>query len=184
MNRHTLGLAFFAAVILAASMLHDPGVLAALAVVGLLAAWPHTRWVAARTLVFPLLFAGVTLGAYALFGLWQNGKLPDTLPSMLLRVAAMSVWSFALVKKVDLVHALEGFGGIQFLLVVTRSQITLFAQSAEEAGRAYRSRTITPPSLAARWRFYAALYAALLEKALHQSKTVARAMRSRGLFDA
>jgi len=184
MNRDTLMLVLYCAMILAASALHDPLMLGILAGIGLGVSYPHVRWVLTRTLLFPLLFTGITLGAYALVGYWQNGTIPQTLPVILLRIGAMSVWSFALVKRVNFIRALDGFGTLQFLLVITRSQVELFARNAEEAGRAYRSRSITPPTLKARWRFYASLYAALLEKALHESRNVSRAMRSRGVFDA
>ena len=184
MNRDTLILILFCAMILVASALHDPFVLGMLAVLGLAASYPHIRWVVKRTLLFPLLFTGITLGAYAGLGYWQTGTIPETLPSILLRIGAMSIWSFALVKRVNLIRALDGAKGLQFLLVVTRSQVELFARSAEEAGRAYQSRSITPPTLGAKWRFYAGLYASLLEKALHESRNVSRAMRSRGVFDA
>lgn len=184
MNRDTLLLAVFVAMLMSASAIHEPLLLAVLLLGGIAASYPHTRWVITRTLLFPLLFTGITLGAYALFIYWQTGALPETLAVILLRIMAMSVWSFALVKRVNLIRALEGFSGLQFLLVISRSQIELFARSAAEAKRAYRSRSIAPPSLFATWRFYAGLYAALLEKALQQSKNVSRSMRSRGVFDA
>lgn len=184
MNRDMSLLLLYSSFILVASMLHDTYWLSLLIVMGAGASYPHTRWVLKRTLMFPMLFTVVTLGSYALLFYWQNGSLPSNLPVIVLRIVAMSIWSFALVKRVDLIRALAHFKGLQFLLVVTRSQIELFAQSAEEARLAYKSRSIITPSWSTTWKFYAGLYASLLEKALHRSKEVSMAMRSRGLFDA
>lgn len=184
MNRHTLLFALYGSLMVSATFIHEPLWLWILGAVVWSSAFPNHLWVLKRTLTFPLFFAGVSLGGYAAFGYFASGALPENLGLIALRVFVMTLTAFTMAKRVNLVRAVAPLKGVQFILIVTLSQIAHFQKAVREAEMAYKSRCITPPTLRHRWRFYAGVYADLLEKAVHQSHMVSRGMKSRGLFDA
>jgi len=181
--RESYKLGFYAVMVLSASFIHSPLGLFLIAALALILAYPKTIRVLLPTLRFPLLFTSITLLSYIGYEAYFGNNVLHHAVLIAMRVFAMSVWSFWLIECVDLLKALHFAPRLQLLFTLAYSNIILLKTTHLEATLAFKSRHIEPPTLPVQWRFYRALWGSLLEKALHNAKESAYAMRSRGVFD-
>ena len=189
MNRRSphLLLAAYALSLVILSFLHQPGLLAGLLGLTLLAAgraaWPLLKQSLAAILVFNL---SVSLGDLALQA-WQGQMGTATghyLLTMNLRVLLMVFLGGWLVRRVHLLQALAPWPTAALILTLTLGQIETYRRLLADFRLAFMSRHPAPPRLRARVRHGASQATTLLDKSLAASTEASQALRSRGAFDA
>ncbi|MCX7898171.1 MAG: hypothetical protein N2441_09905 [Rhodocyclaceae bacterium] len=100
-----------------------------------------------------------------------------------LRALTMTFLVFSCIAHVDLAKALQRWPTLVLLLTVTLGQIQCLYEILRRYRLAQQSRMIGPTRLAERYRLSAAQAMALFEHAEAHTQLVARAMRSRGVFE-
>lgn len=183
MNRARRWLFAYAAALVGLGFVHHAGVLAALLGAALAAAgavrWRLLRRAAAALLLFNL---SVSL-AYALVAAGQGRPVAEVLLTMNLRVLLMVFLGFWLVDRVRLLDALAGWPLARLVATLAIGQIGAYRRLLDDGRLAFRSRCPQPGAVD-RLRQAGAQGGALFDKSLQATEQVARAMRSRGAFDA
>lgn len=181
MRERLLLLAYVSAV-LAATLVHDPGLLAALLATTLALAGRDMLAVLGRTLRTVLVFnLAVSAGYLVLASLQQEPPWP-TLLRLNLRVLALTALTFLFIARVNLFRALGFSRSLTWLLVLAYSQTLAFRRVFDDFRLALVSRSLGRPRLQDRYRASAAAAAWLLDKGLASARETAQALRSRGFF--
>jgi cobalt/nickel transport system permease protein len=172
----------YAAAVIAATAVHDPwwligGLLVAAASAGRQA--PTIGWRALRAVLLFNLVISVGYVAGALFG---QAVSIDYLILVNLRVYLLIFLTFTLAAKVDLLRALSFSRGLSFLATLALSQIITFRRLFEELRLAVESRRLRRPRLRERYLQNAAAAVHLFDRAEHDAREIALAMRARGFF--
>jgi cobalt/nickel transport system permease protein len=172
----------YAIALVAATAIHDPWWLAAgLFVVAVLAGRqaPTIGWRALRAVLFFNLVVSVGYAAGALFG--QTVSL-DYLILINIRVYLLTFLTFTLASKIDILRALRFSRSLTYLVTLVLSQIITFRRLFEDLRLAGESRRLRRLRLRERYLQSAAAAAHLFDRAEHDAREIALAMRSRGFF--
>lgn len=172
----------YAAAVIAATAVHDPwwliaGLLVAAASAGRQA--PTIGWRALRAVLLFNLVISVGYMAGALFG---QAVSIDYLILVNLRVYLLIFLTFTLAAKVDLLRAISFSRGLSYLATLALSQIITFRRLFEELRLAAESRRLRRPRLRERYLQNAAAAVHLFDRAEHNAREIALAMRARGFF--
>lgn len=169
-------------VVIAATFVHDPCWLAA----GLLAAAVLAGrqslaigWRALRAVLFFSLLISLGYLATALFG--QPVSL-DYLILVNIRVFFLIFLTFTLAAKVDILRALSFSRSLTYVTTLALSQIITFRRLFEDLRLAAESRRLRRLPLRERYLQSAAAAAHLFDRAEHDAREIALAMRARGFF--
>lgn len=173
--------------IVALTVIHDPWVLAALALVALSAllacegVWAGLRLLLRTLVVLALINGAISLGYIALAE-WRDEAWGVVVARLNLRVALLTLLALWLVRHIDPLRLSARWPALHFLIALTLGQIQLLRRLLREQGEAWRSRS---PTTGWRGRLHASTRqtTALLEKAEAQSQALNEGMRARGLFD-
>ncbi|UHD16553.1 energy-coupling factor transporter transmembrane protein EcfT [Thiocapsa bogorovii] len=167
---------------IAATAIHDPWWLAAgLLVVAVLAGRqaPTIGWRALRAVLFFNLVISVGYAAGALFG--QAVSL-DYLILINIRVYLLTFLTFTLASRIDILRALRFSRNLTYLVTLVLSQIITFRRLFEDLRLAAESRRLRRLRLRERYLLSAATAVHLFDRAEHDAREIALAMRSRGFF--
>lgn len=172
----------YAIALVAATAIHDPWwLVAGLFVVAVLAGRqaPTIGWRALRAVLFFNLVISVGYAAGALFG--QTVSL-DYLILINIRVYLLTFLTFTLASKIDILLALRFSRSLTYLVTLVLSQIITFRRLFEDLRLAAESRRLRRLRLRERYLQSAAAAAHLFDRAEHDAREIALAMRSRGFF--
>ncbi|MCP5191142.1 MAG: ABC transporter permease [Pseudomonadales bacterium] len=183
MNRaHVLLLAYGLAVV-AATLVHDPRVLAAGLGLVLLLAGRQAPAILLRALRAVLVFnLAVSLG-YVMVAALRHEPPWETLLLINLRVLAITTLTFLFIARVNLFQALGFSRTLTYLLGLAYSQSMAFRRVHDDFRLALVSRSLQRPALKDRYRASAAAAAWLLDKGLAGARETAQALRTRGFFN-
>lgn len=172
----------YAIALVAATSIHDPWWLAAgLLVVASLAGRqaPTIGWRALRAVLFFNLVISLGYAAGALFG--QTVSV-DYLILVNIRVYLLTFLTFTLASRIDLLRALSFSRNLSYLVTLVLSQIISFRRLFEDLRLAAESRRLRRLRLRERYLLSAAAAVHLFDRAEHDAREIALAMRSRGFF--
>ena len=96
------------------------------------------------------------------------------------RTSLLTFAAFLMIDRVNLFSALSFSGNLTYLLTLSYSQILTFRGVLSELVLSLRSRTITRPGRRDLYRFVSAAVYLFLDRALHNSREITLAMKSRG----
>jgi cobalt/nickel transport system permease protein len=168
--------------VLAATLVHDPrwlaaGLLLAAALTGRSA--PAVALRALRAVVFFSL--AVSLG-YAAGGLFGQAVSVDYLILVNIRVFLLIFLTFAVAARVDFLRALNFSRDLTYLTTLALSQIITFRRLFEDLRLAAQSRRLRRLRLRQGYLQSAAAVVHLFDRAEHDAREIALAMRARGFF--
>ena len=172
----------YASAVIAATSIHDPAWLAVgLLVVASLAGRqaPKIGW---RALQAVLLFNLVISVGYAASALFGQAVSVDYLILVNIRVYLLIFLTFTLASRIDILRALSFSRGLSYLATLVLSQIISFRRLYEDLRLAAESRRLRRLRLRERYLQSAAAAVHLFDRAEHDAREIALAMRSRGFF--
>jgi cobalt/nickel transport system permease protein len=172
----------YAVAVLAATSIHDPlwlvvGLLLAFAAAGREA--PTIGWRALRAVLVFNLVISVGYAASALFG--QTVSV-DYLILVNLRVFLLIFLTFTLAARVDFLRAVNFSRPLTYLTTLVLSQIITFRRVFEDLRLAGESRRLRRLRLRESYLQSAAAAVHLFDRAEHDAREIALAMRARGFF--
>lgn len=172
----------YAAAVITATAVHDPwwlagGLLASAAVAG-----RQAPTIGGRALRAVLFFNLVVSVGYAAGGLFGQAVSIEYLILVNLRVYVLIFLTFTLVARVDFLRALSFSRVLSFLATLALSQIITFRRLFEDLRLAAESRRLRRLRLRERYLQSAAAAVHLFDRAEHDAREIALAMRARGFF--
>lgn len=183
MNRAQAQLLAYLATVITATLVHEPGLLAAGLALTLLLAGRRAPALLRRTLRTVLVFnLAVSLG-YLLVATFLDEAPWDTLLLINLRVLAITTLTFLFIERVNLFQALGFSRTLAYLLGLAYSQAMALRRVHDDFRLALVSRSPHRPALKDRYRASAATAAWLLDKGLAGAREAAQALRARGFFN-
>lgn len=182
MHRDRLALFLYLAALLAGSLVHHPGWLAAGLAGVLLLAGRDAMAILRRVVTVVLVFNAVVSLSYAALAWWQDASPWSTLLRLNLRVLLLTALSFLFMARVNLFRALDFSRDLTFALGLAYSQALVFRRAQQDFQMALVSRSLRRPGLLDRYRASAAAASWFMEKAVHAARQSALALRSRGFF--
>jgi cobalt/nickel transport system permease protein len=171
------------AAVVGATFVHDPAWLAALLVAVLLLQGRHALGVFKRALVAILLVNLSVSLAWIAWSVWQDAPWLTLVLRLNLRVLLIAVLTFGMLRRIDVVRAVDGFPALRFVTVLVLGQIRTLSRALADFRDAFVSRSPTRPPLRLRFAGAGRQAAALIEKAERQSDELNQGMRARGFFD-
>jgi cobalt/nickel transport system permease protein len=175
-------LAYLAAVV-AATLVHEPALLAAALAVAVAAAGSDRWRLLRRTLLAVIAFnLAVSLG-YAVVAFWRGDFNAQYLLLANLRVLLLVFLGVWFAARVDLIAAIGVSPTLTFVATLTLGQLRAFERIVNDFALAFASRNPAPPRLIDRAHHAAAQGIALMDKTMAAATESAMAMRSRGAFD-
>lgn len=181
--RDTLRLALYLSAVLAATLVHEPGVLAGGLGIALVCCG-RMRGVLLRKAFFAVLPVNLMISAGLVLAGGLAGSIDGNALLLLnLRVLLLSLLVAWTVHAVDFDRVLARWPAARRWLAIVRIHIGLLQRQASDYRIAFASRSAEPPTLATRYRAVAAHGLGLLDKAVQNAEATTLAMRSRGALD-
>jgi cobalt/nickel transport system permease protein len=172
----------YAIALVAATSIHDPWWLAAgLLVVAVLAGRQAPR-IGRRALRAVLFFNLVISVGYAAGALFGQAVSVDYLILVNIRVYLLICLTFTLASRIDLLRAFSFSRNLTYLVTLVLSQIIAFRRLFEDLRLGAESRRLRRLRLRERYQQSAAAAVHLFDRAEHDTREIALAMRSRGFF--
>jgi cobalt/nickel transport system permease protein len=174
--------AYLAAVV-AVTMVHHAGVLAAaLALAIALAGRDAPRLARRAAIAVGTFFAAVATG-YVAVSLWRGERPWRFLLLVGLRVYLLTFCTLLLGARVNALRALSFSRTLVYVLTLAYSQTLAFRRLLDDFRLAFASRAVRRPGMADRYRHSARATAFFLGKAMKETQEITMAMTSRGFFD-
>lgn len=180
--RDRLLLLGYAAAVLSATSIHDPLWLAVGLLLALLAAGRDAPRLMRRTLLAMLAFSAVVSVGYATAGLLAGNFDPDYLIRVNIRVFLLTFLTSLLAARIDFLRALSFSPALTYLATLVLSQIITFRRLFEDLRLAAESRRLRRLRLRESYLQSAAAAVHLFDRAEHDAREIALAMRARGFF--
>lgn len=176
-------LACYLVVVVLATLVHSPLILAAGLALTLLLAGRQALTILRRAVLTVLAFNLLVSLSYAVLA-WIEGRFSAGYLILLnLRVLLLTSLTYLAMARIDLFRAMGFSRTLTYLLTLAYSQTLSFRRLYHEMRLALASRSITRLSLRDLYRHGAASGSFFVEKALGDATETALAMRSRGFFD-
>jgi cobalt/nickel transport system permease protein len=172
----------YAVAVLAATLVHDPWWLAGGLLLALLAAGRDAPRLMRRTLLAMLAFSAVVSVGYAVAGLLAGNLDLEYLIRINIRVCLLTFLTSLLAARVDFLSALNFSRGLTYLATLVLSQIITFRRLFEDLRLAAESRRLRRLRLRESYLQSAAAAVHLFDRAEHDAREIALAMRARGFF--
>jgi len=172
----------YAVAVIAATLVHDPwwlagGLLVAVALAGRQA--PTIGWRALRAVLF---FNFVISAGYAAGALFGQPVRVDYLILVNIRVYVLIFLTFTLVARIDFLRGVNFSRSLTYLATLALSQIITFRRLFEDLRLAAESRRLRRLRLRESYLQSAAAAVHLFDRAEHDAREIALAMRARGFF--
>lgn len=179
-------LSAWAALVVAASFVHDPRLLAAGLVPAAALAGRGALRAARRAAIAVALFcAAVTLPWLALAA-WRGEPSMEVAATAVarinLRAFLLTYLTLGVFARIDVPRSLSFSRPLAVGSTIVAAQIRLLRRVLDEHRAAFEARTLGSASRATRLAHVASSVGALTARALHESEEIAAAMESRGLF--
>lgn len=181
MKDRLLLLGYLVAVV-AATSVHDPHWLAAGLLLAAGLAGRSAPAIALRALRAVVFFSMVVSLGYAAGGLFGQAVSLDYLILVNIRVFLLIFLTFALAARIDFLRALNFSHGLTYLATLALSQIITFRRLFEDLRLAAESRRLRRLALRQGYLQSAAAAVHLFDRAEHDAREIALAMRARGFF--
>jgi len=176
-------LGLYLSAVVAITMVHDLGALAATLAGVLALAGREALRLLRRALLTVALFNGVVTATYLALAA-VDGRVSWYYVGLInLRVVLLTTLTFLAAARIDPFRALAFSPTLTYLLSLASSQALALRRTFEDFRLALRSRSPTPPGLRDRYRHSAAAASYLIQKALADAGETAYTLRSRGFFD-
>ena len=172
----------YATAVIAATTIHDPWWLAAGLLLVAFWAGRQARTIGWRALRAVLLFNLVISLGYAAGALFGQPVSIDYLILVNLRVYFLIFLTFTLASRIDILRALRFSRDLTYLVTLALSQIIPFRRLFDDLRLAAESRRLRRLRLRERYLQSAAAAVHLFDRAEHDARETALAMRSRGFF--
>jgi cobalt/nickel transport system permease protein len=172
----------YAVAVLAATLVHDPWWLAGGLLLAMLAAGRDAPRLMRRTLLAMLAFSAVVSVGYAVAGLLAGNLELEYLIRINIRVCLLTFLTSLLAARVDFLRALNFSRGLTYLATLVLSQIITFRRLFEDLRLAGESRRLRRLRLRESYLQSAAAAVHLFDRAEHDAREIALAMRARGFF--
>jgi cobalt/nickel transport system permease protein len=172
----------YAIAVLAATLVHDPWWLAGGLLLAMLAAGRDAPRLMRRTLLAMLAFSAVVSVGYAVAGLLAGNLELEYLIRINIRVCLLTFLTSLLAARVDFLRALNFSRGLTYLATLVLSQIITFRRLFEDLRLAGESRRLRRLRLRESYLQSAAAAVHLFDRAEHDAREIALAMRARGFF--
>lgn len=169
--------------VVAATLVHDPVVLGS-ALLATLALQGRAAPSILRQALFAVVLVNITVSlAWVVAAAWQGEPWLALVLRLNLRVLLIAVLTFTMVRRVDVIEAVEFAPRLKFLLVLALGQVRMLSQLLSQYRDAFASRSPIRPRLRLRFASAGRQAAAMLEKAELQADELNQGMRARGFFD-
>ena len=168
--------------VLAATSVHDSRWLAAGLLVAAALAGRSAPRIALRALRAVVLFSLVVSLGYASGALFGQAVSVDYLILVNIRVFLLIFLTFALAARIDFLRALNFSRSLTYLATLALSQIITFRRLFEDLRLAAESRRLRRLALRQGYLQSAAAASHLFDRAEHDAREIALAMRARGFF--
>lgn len=180
MNRDFLCFFVYLVSVLLLTVFHDMRFMAFSALV--LAAFSGRSFVKLlkKTFFALLLFNSAVSISYILLSLSQGRPFLVPLLRINVRTSLLTFAAFLLIERVNLFSAFSFSKTLTYLLTLSYSQILTFRKILAELTLSLKSRTITRPGRKDLYRFVSSAVYLFLDRAIHNSREISQAMKSRG----
>lgn len=170
-------------VVVAATFVHEPAVLATAFAISVAAAG-RDRWKLLRRTLLAILAFNLTVSlGYIAVSLWRGDFNAGYLLLVNLRVLLLVYLGMWFAARVDVIAAIGVSPTLTFVATLTLGQLRAFERIVNDFTLAFASRNPTPPRILDRVHHAAAQGIALMDKTMAAATESAMAMRSRGAFD-
>ena len=129
-----------------------------------------------------ILFNSIVSISYIIYSVLKNQEWFEYIILLNLRVFTITFMTFLFIQKINIFKALSFSKTLQFLLVLSYSQILIYKKSFNEFKLALKSRTIQKPERKDMYNFISRVSYFFLNKSINNSKEISQAMKSRGFF--
>ena len=135
-----------------------------------------------KTALSIILFNSIVSISYVIYSVLKNQEWFEYILLLNLRVFTITFMTFLFINRVNIFKALSFSKTLQFLLVLSYSQILTYKKSFNEFKLALKSRTIQKPERKDMYNFISRVFYFFLNKSMNNSKEISQAMKSRGFF--
>ena len=135
-----------------------------------------------KTALSIILFNSIISISYIIYSVLKNQEWFEYILLLNLRVFTITFMTFLFINRVNIFKALSFSKTLQFLLVLSYSQILTYKKSFNEFKLALKSRTIQKPERKDMYNFISRVFYFFLNKSMNNSKEISQAMKSRGFF--
>ncbi len=135
-----------------------------------------------KTVLSIILFNSIVSISYIIYSIFKNQEWFEYILLLNLRVFTITFMTFLFIDRVNIFKALSFSKTLQFLLVLSYSQILTYKKSFNEFKLALKSRTVQKPERKDMYNFISRVFYFFLNKSMNNSKEISQAMKSRGFF--
>ena len=135
-----------------------------------------------KTALSIILFNSIVSISYIIYSVSKNQEWLEYIILLNLRVFTITFMTFLFIQKVNIFKALSFSKTLQFLVVLSYSQILTYRKSFNEFKLALKSRTIQKLERKDMYNFISRVSYFFLNKSINNSKEISQAMKSRGFF--
>ncbi len=135
-----------------------------------------------KSLLSIFIFNSIVSISYIVFSLWKNQPWVDYVLLLNLRVFNITFLTFLFISKVNIFKAVSFSKTLQYLLVLSYSQILIYKRYFQDFSFALKSRTIEKPRKKDIYNFISRVFLFFFNKSIQNSKEITQAMKSRGFF--
>ena len=135
-----------------------------------------------KTVLSIILFNSIISISYIIYSVLKNQEWFEYILLLNLRVFTVTFMTFLFIQKINIFKALSFSKTLQFLVVLSYSQILTYKKSFNEFKLALKSRTIQKPERKDMYNFISRVFYFFLSKSMNNSKEISQAMKSRGFF--
>ncbi|UCH83551.1 MAG: ABC transporter permease [Candidatus Latescibacterota bacterium] len=183
MMKDTSALVVYAAAVIAITLVHHTGLLAAALAVAVVIAGQRAARLARKAFFAIVVFNLVVTVSYVVVSLVRDELSLHFVLLMNLRVFLLTFLGFLVADRINLFKAVSFSKTLSYLLTVAASQIVTFRRLFDDFRMAFKSRTPNPARSKDLYRHGASAASFFLHKSFLESAEITDAMKSRGFFD-
>jgi len=133
--------------------------------------------------IISVIFFNLTISiSYIIFCIIKNEEWLWYVALLNLRVFTLTFLTFLFVSKVNIFKAVSFSKTLQYLLILSYSQILTYRKSFEDFRLSLKSRLIQKPDRKDIYTFITRVFSYFFNRSVENSREISQAMRSRGFF--